>query len=65
MLTINVICHMLVINDITIVQMWVYKCFSKRVAKRIRNLQAKFINNRMTSIWMYVSVSWGAVIKKM
>ena len=41
------------------------KCFSKRVAKRIRNLQAKFINTRMSSFWMYVSVSWGAFIKKM
>ena len=42
------------------------KCFSKRLAKRIRNLQAKFINTRiMTSIWIYVSASWGAVLKKM
>ena len=41
-----------------------YKCFSKRVAKRIPNLQGKFINTRMTSFLMYVSVSWGAVIKK-
>ena len=40
------------------------KCISKRVAKRIRNLQAKFINTIMTSFRMYVSVSWGAVIKK-
>ena len=36
------------------------KCFSKRVAKRIRKLPAKFINTRMTSFWMYVSLSWGA-----
>ena len=34
-----------------------YKCFSKRVAKRIRNLQAKFINTRLTSFWMYVSAA--------
>ena len=34
-----------------------FKCFSKRVAKRIRNLQAKFINTRMTSFWMYVSAA--------
>ena len=42
--------------------------FFKRVAKRIRNLQAIFINTRMTSFWMYFSVfgsshkeyvSWG------
>ena len=45
--------------------MWKNKWFSKRVAKRIRNLQAEFINTRMTSFCMYVSVSWGAVIKKM
>ena len=27
-------------------------------------MQAQFINTRMTSFWMYVSVFWGAVIKK-
>ena len=33
------------------------KCFAKRVSKRIRNLQAKVINTRMTSFWMYVSAA--------
>ena len=36
----------------------IHKCFSKRVANQIPNLQAKFINTRMTSFWMYVFVSY-------
>ena len=45
------------LNEITFLLERQYKCFSKRVAKRIRNLQAKFINTRMTSFWMYVSAA--------